>query len=67
MEKYLKKIKKFSIWDFICYEVALVSIGILLGTYFSVFFKEKIIIIWIITLITYLYIIFKVFNKKKDD
>jgi len=51
----LKAARQFTIVDFGAFKICLLSIGILLGTYFSNFFSANISIIWIIAIITWLF------------
>ncbi|WP_321519423.1 hypothetical protein [uncultured Bacteroides sp.] len=56
----LKAAHQFSIVDFGAFKICLLSMGILLGTYFSNFFSANISIIWIIAIITWSFMLFQV-------
>lgn len=55
----LDRAKNYNIWDFSALKLALVTVGILLGAYFSEFFLNNIRIVWIIFVVTYLFIMYK--------
>lgn len=57
----LQRTKKYNLWDFSALKITLVAVGILFGAYFSKFFLDNIIIVWIIFVVTYLFIMFKTF------
>lgn len=61
--KALNSTKKYTIWDFGLLKITLISLGILLGTYFSNFFLSIIMLIWIIFVISYAFIMYKTFKK----
>jgi small multidrug resistance family-3 protein len=63
INKSLNSVKNYTIWDFACLKVTLVFSGILLGSYFSKFFLSKIFLVWIIFIITYIYILLKTFKS----
>lgn len=61
--------RKFTAADFAVFKICLLTIGILLGTYFSSFFIEYITIIWIIAAIAYAILMIQVIRycrKSKD-
>jgi small multidrug resistance family-3 protein len=67
MRKLIKRVlnstKEYSVWDFGILKVSLVSLGILLGAYFSDFFLSKIVFVWILYLVTFALILYKTFIK----
>ncbi len=69
MEKLLKQTlsaaKKYNAWDYAWLKTCLVALGIILGAYFSSFFLKYITVVWVIAIITYIWIIYKTFVKYK--
>lgn len=61
LNKILQRTKKYNLWDFSALKITLVTVGILFGAYFSKFFLDNIVIVWIIFGVTYLFIMFKTF------
>lgn len=51
--------------DFAVFKICLISIGILLGSYFGAFFLEYISFIWLIAMITWGILIIRVFRNYK--
>lgn len=44
--------RRFTGFDFAIFKICLLSIGILLGTYFANFFQSWIVIVWIVAVLT---------------
>lgn len=63
INKMLNAAKKYSIWDFGCLKIALISLGILFGTYFSQFFLRNVSIMWAIFIVTFVWILYRTFKK----
>ncbi len=59
----LTKAQKFNLLDFAFFKTTLIFLGILLGAYFSDFFRENIIIVWLIFLVSYGYIIYSLYIR----
>ena len=59
IDNMLQRTRKYTLWDFGALKVALVAVGVLFGAYFSKFFLDNIVIVWIIFVVTYLLIMFK--------
>ncbi len=55
----LQRTRKYNLWDFLALKITLVSFGIIFGVYFSKFFLDNIAIVWIIFVVTYLFIMYK--------
>ena len=66
INKALNAAKSYNLWDYGWLKIALVSFGILFGTYFSRFFIQYINIVWAIFLITYIWVVYKTFFKYWD-
>lgn len=63
IDKTLKAVEKYTAMDFALLKITLVSIGILLGTYFAKFFSNYTSLLWVIFIGSYLMIMYKTFFK----
>ncbi|MEL7647880.1 MAG: hypothetical protein AAGU76_07290 [Sedimentibacter sp.] len=67
MRKLIKRVmnstREYTVVDFGILKVSLMCFGILLGAYFSDFFLTKIVIVWILYILTFALIIYKTFIK----
>lgn len=63
IQKALKSTQRYTIMDFALLKIALVSVGILLGAYFADFFLNYTILIWVIYILSFLWILYKTFFK----
>lgn len=67
MFDFIKKIigaaNKYTLWDYFCLKTTVLSLGILMGTYFSDFFMNYALFLWAILLVTYVCIIYRTFFK----
>lgn len=67
MEKWINKLfeatKQYTVVDFGFLKLCLISIGILFGVYFSQFFSSYLSIVWIIFIVSYIFIMYKTFVK----
>lgn len=52
LSRMLNAAHRFTGFNFVIFKICLLSIGILLGTYFANFFRSWILILWIIAVIT---------------
>ena len=59
----LNATKKYTILDFAVLKTCLISIGVLFGVYFSKVLKPYRLVIWLIALVSYVYIMYKTFVK----
>ena len=64
INKALMSARNYTVWDYGILKISLISLGILLGTYFSQFFIKNILWVWIVYLISFIFILFKTFKKK---
>lgn len=64
INQVLKSARNYTVWDYGILKTSLISLGILLGTYFSQFFIKNILWVWIVYLISFIFILFKTFKKK---
>ena len=53
--------RKYTVWDFAWLKITLISLGILLGTYFAEFFLCHTVALWIIFAASYLLILYRTF------
>lgn len=66
INKLLGTAKKYTVLDYGFLKITLISFGILIGTYFSNFFSNYTSLLWIIFLISYLWIIYRTFIKHRN-
>ncbi|MFA9464920.1 MAG: hypothetical protein ACERKN_11595 [Velocimicrobium sp.] len=66
IDSAMNSVKSFSLFDFSCLKIALLSLGILLGSYFSKFFSSKIVFVWITYIVTFAYIMYRTFKKMTE-
>lgn len=71
LNKLMSGARQYNVFDFGMLKLALLFVGILLGTYFSEFFSHYLSEVWIIAVVCYVYIIYstltKAFCKKKEN
>mgnify|MGYP000876367172 FL=1 len=65
VNKLLSTTKKYTVLDYSFLKITLISLGILIGTYFSNFFLNYTSLLWIIFLISYIFIIYRTFIKRR--
>ena len=58
------QVRKYTLLDFTFFKLALLSAGILLGSYFAAFFQSVIVFVWILFLVSYAAIIHATFRKR---
>ncbi|AOR22737.1 hypothetical protein [Clostridium taeniosporum] len=66
VNKLLGAAKKYTVLDYGFLKITLISLGILVGTYFSNFFSNYTSLLWIIFIISYIWIIYRTFIKHKN-
>lgn len=66
INKLLGAAKKYTVLDYSLLKLTLISLGILIGTYFSNFLSNHTLIIWIIFLVSYIGIMYRTFIKHKN-
>lgn len=64
IEFALGKASKFGILDYGIFKLCLFTLGVIFGAYFSSFFLEYISIVWILFIVSYIYLMYKIFIKK---
>lgn len=65
INKLLSITKKYTVLDYGFLKITLISLGILIGTYFSNFFLNYTSLLWIIFLISCIFIIYRTFIKHR--
>lgn len=61
--KALNAARKYTLMDFGCLKIAVLSCGILLGAYFASFFMNIVGIVWVVFILSFLWIIYRTFVK----
>jgi uncharacterized membrane protein len=62
----LKAASRYNVWDFAWFKTCLIAVGILFGVYLSEFFSRYISLVWIIAIISYVWIMYKTFIRYRD-
>lgn len=62
LNRLLESAKKYTIMDYACLKITLISLGILLGTYFSKFFLSYNSLLLTIFIISCIWIIYRTFK-----
>lgn len=63
IERLLKAARKFTAMDYVWFKITLVSFGIILGAYFSNFFLGYTAFLWVIFIISFLWIGYRTLIK----
>lgn len=63
IQRVLKATTKYSVIDFACLKITLVFLGILLGVYFHTFFLNHTVFLWVVFIVSYLWIMYRTFIK----
>lgn len=63
IDRALNAAGKYTVLDFACLKIAILSIGILLGAYFSEFFLGYTSYLWVIYIVSFAWIIYRTFFK----
>lgn len=61
IKKMINAAHNFKAMDFAVFKICLLSVGILLGTYFSIFFQNYITLIWVVAVLTWVILIIQVY------
>lgn len=61
INKALAAAQRYTLWDFAWLKVTLLSLGIILGTYFAAFFLKHMTLLWLTFLVSYILILFRTF------
>ncbi|MFA6807661.1 MAG: hypothetical protein WCR27_01585 [Eubacteriales bacterium] len=65
VKRMLKAAKEYTLFDFACIKVALLSFGLLIGAYFSKFFLNHTFFLWVAFILTYLWVLYRTFFKTR--
>jgi len=66
IDKALNAAKSYSLWDYGWLKLILTSFGILVGTYFAQFFIQYISVVWVVFILTAIWIVYRTFFKYWD-
>jgi small multidrug resistance family-3 protein len=59
----LKAAHRYTLWDFTCLKLCMLTLGIIIGAYFSAFFMNWIFIVCSIFVLSWLWLVYKTFMK----
>ncbi|MDP4109387.1 MAG: hypothetical protein Q8878_05085 [Bacillota bacterium] len=62
----MDKVSELSILDFALMKMALISFGVIIGAFFSKFFRKFQAIFWFFAIFSYIYLIYKIFFRDKN-
>ncbi len=68
IQKIMAGTRDYTVLDFACLKLALLSLGILLGCYFADFFRSFTTILWIVYIVTFVWICYRTlvnFNRQR--
>ena len=63
IERVLGAAGKYTVWDFAFLKITLLSVGILLGAYYGEFFLRYTFFLWVVFIVSYLWIMYRTFFK----
>ena len=63
IKKIIETANQYTLWDYFCLKTTLLSLGILIGTYFSDFLTNYTFFLWAIFLVAYVSIMYRTFFK----
>jgi hypothetical protein len=66
IQRVLKATKKYTIIDYAFLKIAILSLGILLGAYFAKYFLNHTLFLWVVYIISFLWILYKTFVEYQD-
>ena len=65
VDQIMAAVKEYSFLDYVWFKTELIFLGIILGTYFSSFFSDYIIFVWIIFILSLILTIYRTLTKIK--
>lgn len=65
IKNLLNAARRFTATDFAVFKICLLSIGILLGSYFSCFFQNYVSVLWIVAVIAWLVLMVQIIRYYK--
>ena len=60
------QVRKFSVLDFAFFKMALLSAGILLGSYFAAFFQSHVTVVWIVFAVSLAIVFYATFGRRRS-
>lgn len=63
IQRALKATRKYNITDYACLKITLLAFGILLGTYFTNYFLTHTFLLWVVFILSFLWITYRTFIK----
>ena len=63
IDKIIKAANRYTFWDYFFLKTTVLVFGILIGTYFASFFIGHTLFLWLVFLVTYVYIMYRTFIK----
>lgn len=63
IDRIIKAANRYTLWDYFFLKTTVLVFGILIGTYFSSYFIDHTLFLWVIFLVTYAYIMYRTFIK----
>jgi len=66
IDKALNAANSYNVWDYIWLKSTLIFLGILVGTYFAQFFIQYISVVWVVFILTAIWIVYRTFFKYWD-
>lgn len=66
IKRALKAAKKYTVVDYACLKISILSFGILLGAYLAKFFLNHTLFLWVVFILTLLWIMYRTFIEYMD-
>ena len=66
IQRAFKAAKKYTYIDYACLKISILSFGILLGAYLSKFFLNHTLFLWVVFILTLLWIMYRTFIEYMD-
>lgn len=63
IKRALKAARNFTVMDYACLKITLIAFGILIGAYFPKFFLNYSSYLWVIFIVSYIWIMYRTFVK----
>ncbi len=61
VENVLEAARNYNVVDYTLFKFCLLAIGVLLGVYFVAFWEQYLALVWLVAILTYIFIIYKTF------
>ena len=66
IQRALKATKKYTVIDYACLKISILTFGILLGAYLAKFFLNHTLFLWVAFILTLLWIMYRTFIEYMD-